>query len=176
LGDELVAIHVGNRELYERLSKLVRLQKEIPDRKLVLYKGERAMYREFGISQIVYDSVRPNVALDSGGYIVIEQTEAMTVVDVNTGSYVGDKNHEETVFQVNLEAAVEIARQVRLRNIGGIIVVDFIDMQDEAHKEKVTEVLRERLALDKAKCNVLPMSELCLTQFTRKRVGNDVSS
>lgn len=176
LGDELVAIHVGNRELYERLSKLVRLQKEIPDRKLVLYKGERAMYREFGISQIVYDSIRPNVALDSGGYIVIDQTEAMTVVDVNTGSYVGDKNHEETVFQVNLEAAVEIARQVRLRNIGGIIVVDFIDMQDEAHKEKVTEVLRERLALDKAKCNVLPMSELCLTQFTRKRVGNDVSS
>ena len=176
LGDELVAIHVGNKELYERLLKLVRLQREIPDRKLLLYKGERAMYREYGISDIVYNAVRPNVALDSGGYIVIDQTEAMTVVDVNTGSYVGDKNHEETVFKVNLEAAVEIARQVRLRNIGGIIVVDFIDMQDEEHKEKVTEVLREYLALDKAKCNVLSMSEFCLTQFTRKRVGNDMAS
>lgn len=100
----------------------------------------------------------------------------MTVVDVNTGSFVGNKGLEDTVFQVNVEAAKEIARQVRLRNIGGIVVVDFIDMLDETHKEKVTEILTEALALDKAKCNVLPMSELCLTQFTRKRVGNDVSS
>ena len=100
----------------------------------------------------------------------------MTVVDVNTGSYVGDNNLEETVFAVNLAAAEEIARQVRLRNIGGIVVVDFIDMVNETHKEAVTQRLRERLALDKAKCNVLPMSELCITQFTRKRVGHDAHS
>ena len=99
----------------------------------------------------------------------------MTVIDVNTGSYVGTTNHEDTVFTVNLAAAKEIARQVRLRNIGGIVVVDFIDMQDEEHKTKITEVLRELLAKDKTKCNVLEMSELCLTQFTRKRVGNDVN-
>lgn len=176
MGDDLVAIHVGDQELYERLLKLIRLQKEIPERKLILYKGERSMMREYGISQIIYDAVSPTVSLDNGGYIVIDQTEAMTVVDVNTGSYVGDKSHEDTVFAVNLEAAKEIARQVRLRNIGGIVVVDFIDMLDEMHKEKVTEVLTEYLAADKAKCHVLPMSELCLTQFTRKRVGNDVST
>ncbi|MBR2340836.1 MAG: Rne/Rng family ribonuclease [Clostridia bacterium] len=175
-GDELVAIHVGNQELYERILKLIRLQKDIPERKLVLYKGERAMYREYGISKIVYDSVRPTVPLDNGGYIVIDQTEAMTVVDVNTGSYVGNKNREQTVFEVNEQAAIEIARQVRLRNIGGLVVVDFIDMLEEEHKEKITEILREKLALDKAKCNVLPMSEFCLTQFTRKRVGNESAS
>ena len=175
LGDDMVAIHVGDRELYERLLKLVRLQKEIPERKLILYKGERSMFREFGISDRLYDAVGPTVPLQSGGYLVIDKTEAMTVIDVNTGSYVGDKNHEETVFAVNLEAAKEIARQVRLRNIGGIVVVDFIDMLEESHKEKVTQVLSDLLAMDKAKCHVLPMSELCLTQFTRKRVGRDVS-
>jgi len=176
IGDDVVAIHVGDAELYERLLRLIRLQKEIPERKLVFYKGNRSMMREYGISQIVYDACSSTVPLDNGGYIVIDQTEAMTVVDVNTGSFVGNKGLEDTVFQVNVEAAKEIARQVRLRNIGGIVVVDFIDMLDETHKEKVTEILTEALALDKAKCNVLPMSELCLTQFTRKRVGNDVSS
>lgn len=176
LGDELVAIHVGNKMLYERLLPIVGMSKDIPERKLLLYSGERSMYREYGISQIIYDAVSPTVSLESGGYVVIDQTEAMTVVDVNTGSYVGDTNHEETVFKVNAEAAIEIARQVRLRNLGGLVVVDFIDMVDEAHKERITEILREQLALDKAKCNVLPMSEFCLTQFTRKRVGNDVAS
>ncbi len=176
LGDELIAIHVADMALYERLLKLIRFLKDIPERKLVLYKGERSMYREYGISEIIYDSVRPNVPLDNGGYIVIDQTEAMTVVDVNTGSCVGENDREQTVFEVNVEAAKEIARQVRLRNIGGLVVVDFIDMLDESHKEKVTEILRESLDLDKAKCNVLPMSEFCLTQFTRKRVGNNSAS
>lgn len=176
MGDDVVAIHVGDVDLYERLLSLIRLQKEIPERKLILYKGERMMFREYGISEIIYDAVRPTVPLENGGYLVIDQTEAMTVIDVNTGSFVGDTSHEETVFAVNLEATKEIARQVRLRNIGGIVVVDFIDMLEETHKEKITEVLAEYLKADKAKCNVLPMSELCLTQFTRKRVGNETSS
>ena len=133
------------------------------------------MFREFGISQKLYEAVSARVPLENGGYLVIDQTEAMTVVDVNTGSYVGTTSHEDTVFTVNLAAAKEIARQVRLRNIGGIVVVDFIDMLDESHKEQITAVLRELLAKDKTKCNVLDMSELCLTQFTRKRVGNDVN-
>lgn len=174
-GEDLIAIRVGNAELYERLLKLIRLQKEIPERKLILHNGERSMLREYGISQMLYEAVGPTVPLDNGGYIVIDQTEAMTVIDVNTGSYVDGINHEQTVFTVNLAAAKEIARQVRLRNIGGIIVVDFIDMLDEGHKTRVTEVLREYLAKDKTKCNVLEMSELCLTQFTRKRVGNDMT-
>ncbi|MBQ8374538.1 MAG: Rne/Rng family ribonuclease [Clostridia bacterium] len=176
LGDEISAMHVGDIELYERLKRLAKLREDIPERKLVLYKGERSMLREYGISDLAYDATKPRVPLEGGGTIVIDHTEAMTVIDVNSGSFVGENNLEETVFAVNLQAAKEIARQVRLRNIGGIVVVDFIDMFDEAHKTAVTDALRTFLEKDKAKCNVLPMSELGLVQFTRKRVGNELSS
>ena len=176
LGDEIVAIHVGDKELYERLQKVIRLRGDLPQRKLLHYTGERLMMKEYGITKLVQEAIQPTVSLENGGYLVIEHTEAMTVVDVNSGSFVGEKNLEETVFEVNLAAAREIARQVRLRNVGGIVVVDFIDMASEEHKEAVTEELRAALALDKAKCNVLPMSDFCLTQFTRKRVGNQILS
>lgn len=176
MGEELTAIHVGDAELHERLLKLIRIRKDIPEKKIVYHTGEISMLEECGITQEMERSLRPTVPLKSGGYLVVEYTEAMTVVDVNSGSYVGEDNLEETVFKVNLEAAEEIAKQVRLRNVGGIVVVDFIDMTDESHKEAVTEKLRELLLTDTAKCNVLPMSELCITQFTRKRVGNEIFS
>ncbi len=175
-GEDISAIHVGNEALYQRLLQLVRLRGDIPERKLVHYAGERSMMSAYGISTLVYDSTRPTVPLENGGYLVIEHTEAMTVVDVNTGSFVGDNNLEETALAMNLAAAKEVARQVRLRNIGGIVVVDFIDMAEEAHRLAVTEELKNSLALDNAKCNVLPMSELCITQFTRKRIGSEVLS
>lgn len=175
-GEDVSAFHVGDRALYERLLRLIKLRRDIPARKLMFYEGNRSMLREYGISPLVYGVASPAVPLENGGYIVIEHTEALTVVDVNTGSYVGKNNLEETVFAVNLAAAKEIARQVRLRNIGGIVVVDFIDMLDEKHKEAVTETLKTALSLDRAKCNVLPMSELCISQFTRKRLGHDTHS
>ena len=175
-GDEIVAMHVGDESLYKRLLKLVKLRGDIPERKLLLHTGKRALFTEYGISPMIHEAIQPTVQLENGGYLVIEHTEAMTVVDVNSGGFVGDKNLEDTVFSVNLSAAQEIARQVRLRNIGGIVVVDFIDMMEEEHKIAVTQALKTELAKDKAKCNVLDMSELCITQFTRKRVGNDVSS
>ena len=175
-GDELIAIHVGDEELYQKLLALVRLRGDIPEKKIVKHDGEQSMLQEYDIMPLVYDAALPIVPLQNGGYLVIEHTEAMTVVDVNSGSFIGNSSLEETVFTVNLEAAEEIARQVRLRNVGGIVVVDFIDMVDEDHRKVVTEKLREALALDKAKCNVLEMSEFCITQFTRKRVGNDVLS
>ena len=175
-GDEVVAIHVGDEELYKKLLALIKLRDDIPERKLIKYTGERSMMKEYGITPLVYDSASPIVPLAGGGYLVIEHTEAMTVVDVNTGSYVGESSLEETVFAVNLAAAREIARQVRLRNVGGIVVVDFIDMVEENHRLAVTDELKSCLALDTAKCNVLPMSELCLTQFTRKRVGSEIQS
>ncbi|MBQ8446458.1 MAG: Rne/Rng family ribonuclease [Clostridia bacterium] len=172
-GEDISAFHVGDKELYDRLLRLVKLRRDISERKLILYQGNRSMLREYGIMPLFYGTASPTVALENGAYLVIEHTEALTVVDVNTGSYVGKNNLEETVFDVNLTAAKEIARQVRLRNIGGIVVVDFIDMVDEAHKEAVTETLKTALSFDRAKCNVLPMSELCITQFTRKRLGHD---
>ena len=176
MGEDVSAMYVGDKELYERLLRLVRLRGDFPERKVVLYTGERGMFRSYGISPLVYEAAQPRVELDSGGSLVIDHTEAMTVVDVNSGSFVGEKNMEETALNVNLEAAREIARQVRLRNIGGIVVVDFIDMAEEEHRLRVTAELTARLAGDKAKCRVLPMSDLCLTQFTRKRVGSDVLS
>ena len=175
-GDEIIAVHVGDPHLYTRLLEITKLRDDFPKRKLILYTGERSMFRHYGITPIVYDSIKPTVPLENGGYIVIEHTEALTAIDVNSGSYVGKSSLEDTVFAVNLEAAKEIARQVRLRNVGGIIVVDFIDMTDETHRQAVTQALQDALAQDKAKCNVLPMSELCLTQFTRKRVGINVLS
>ena len=175
-GDEITAMHVGDKELYEQLSSFIDVFGEMEKNKLRLYEGERQMFREYGISELVYEATKPSVPLEGGGSLIIDQTEAMTVIDVNSGSFVGDSSLEETVFDVNLRAAKEIARQVRLRNIGGIVVVDFIDMFDEHHKEQVTATLREYLSADKAKCNVLPMSELCLTQFTRKRVGNELAT
>ena len=175
-GEELVAIHVGDEALYEKLLRLVKMRKDVPERKLIKYTGARSMMKEHGISTLIYDALRPTVTLENGGYLVFDHTEAMTVVDVNTGSFIGDKNLEETVFAVNLAAAKEIARQVRLRNIGGIVVVDFIDMNQESHRLEVTKTLEDALALDKAKCKVLPMSELCLTQFTRKRVGREMKT
>jgi len=174
LGDEITAMRVGNAGLYKKLLKLVRLRGDIPERKLVLHESNRSMMREYGIFSLALEAAQPTVSLENGGYLVIDHTEALTVVDVNSGGCIGDKNLEDTVYQVNLAAAREIARQVRLRNIGGIIVVDFIDMLEEAHKEAVTAELEKYLQRDKAKCKVLPMSELCLTQFTRKRVGNEL--
>lgn len=175
-GEELVAIHVGDEELYQKLRALIQFRDDIPEEKLIKHNSNRSMMREYGISPLIYDAVNPRVPLENGGYLVIDHTEAMTVIDVNTGSYIGKDNLEDTVFAVNLEAAKEIARQVRLRNIGGIVVVDFIDMVDEAHRLAVTQTLQDQLANDKAKCNVLPMSEFCITQFTRKRVGLPVLS
>ena len=176
LGESVTAFHVGDEELYQRLLSLIRLQGDIPEEKLIKFDGERSMFMHYGISPLVYDAARPTVSLENGGSLVIEHTEAMTVVDVNTGSFVGNKHLEETVFEMNLIAAREIARQVRLRNVGGIVAVDFIDMAEEAHRLAVNEELKACLALDNTKCNVLPMNELCITTFTRKRVGNDVLS
>ena len=175
-GDEITAMHVGDKELFYRLTEFIDTFGEMDKNKLRLYEGDRSMFREYNISQLVYDATKPRVPLEGGGSLIIDHTEAMTVIDVNSGSFIGNTNLEETVFDVNLHAAEEIARQVRLRNIGGIVVVDFIDMFDEEHKAQVTEALRTHLAKDKAKCNILPMSELCLTQFTRKRVGRELAT
>ncbi len=176
LGDEIVAIHVGDETLYEKLLARIRLRGDLPERKLVKHTGNRSMFSQQGLNEYISAVTTPKVPLPCGGYLVVEHTEALTSIDVNTGSFTGNNSLEETVFAVNLEAVDEVARQVRLRNIGGIVVVDFIDMTDEGHKEAITRALEERLKTDSAKCKVLPMSDFCTTQFTRKRVGENVLS
>jgi len=134
-----------------------------------LYEGSDPMLEAFGIEMEISRALENNIWLKSGGYIVIEQTEALTAIDVNTGRYVGKRNLEETILKTNLEAVKEIAYQLRFRNIGGLIVIDFIDMEKKANRERVSMVFKEVLGKDKAKTNVLQMSDLGLIEMTRKR-------
>ena len=134
-----------------------------------LYEGSDPIFDAFGVEIEISRALGNKIWLKSGGYIVIELTEALTSIDVNTGSYVGKRNLEETILKTNLEAVKEIAYQLRLRNIGGLIVIDFIDMEKVANRHRVFTALKEALRKDKAKTNVLPMSDLGLIEMTRKR-------
>ena len=116
------------------------------------------------------------VWLRSGGYIIIERTEALTAVDVNTGRFVGKRNQEETIFKTNLEATQEVVRQLRLRNVGGIIIIDFIDMEKEGNRKKVYDALKEALKKDKARTNILKISELGLVEMTRQRTRESLEN
>jgi ribonuclease G len=141
-----------------------------------LYEGSEPIFDAFGIEIELSRALGNKIWLKSGGYIVIEKTEALTPIDVNTGSYVGKRNLEETILKTNLEAVKEIAYQLRFRNIGGLIVIDFIDMEKKANRERVFMALKEALSKDKAKTNILPMSDLGLIEMTRKRTRADLNS
>ncbi len=136
---------------------------------LELYKRRRPIFDLHGIEDEISKSLDRSIPLKSGGYVIFDQTEAMTTVDVNTGGYVGHRNLEETIYRTNLEAAVAIARQLRLRNLGGIIIIDFIDMEEAEHRASVLQVLEQSLARDHARHQVSPVSPLGLVEMTRKR-------
>jgi ribonuclease G len=133
------------------------------------YAGPRPIFDLNGIEEEIAKALDRKVPLKSGGHLVIDQTEAMTTIDVNTGAYVGHRNLEETIFRTNLEAAVSIARQLRLRNLGGIIIIDFIDMRDEPHRRAVLAALERALAGDRAQTHIVSLSPLGLVEMTRKR-------
>ena len=134
-----------------------------------LYRRRRPIFDLHGIEDEIRKSLDRNIALKSGGYLIFDQTEAMTTIDVNTGGYVGHRNLEETIYRTNLEAAVTIARQLRLRNLGGIIIIDFIDMEEAAHRDNVLQVLEQALSRDHARHQITPVSPLGLVEMTRKR-------
>ncbi len=136
---------------------------------LELYKRRRPIFDLHGIEDEISKSLDRSISLKSGGYTIFDQTEAMTTVDVNTGGYVGHRNLEETIYRTNLEAAVAIARQLRLRNLGGIIIIDFIDMEEEGHRDNVLRVLENSLSRDHARYQITPVSPLGLVEMTRKR-------
>jgi ribonuclease G len=139
-----------------------------------LYDGDEPIFDAYGIEMEIQRALSKKIWLKSGGYIVIEITEALTAIDVNTGRYVGKRNLEETILKTNLEAVKEIAYQLRLRNIGGIIIIDFIDMEKEGNREKVYNALKEATRKDKSKTNILEMSELGLIEMTRKRTKESI--
>jgi len=133
------------------------------------YPGERPIFDLYSVEDEIQKALQNRVLLKSGGYLVIDQTEAMTTIDVNTGAYVGRKNQEETLFKTNLEAAQAIARQLRLRNLGGMILIDFIDMTEPEHRRQVLRALERALGRDRTKVYITEMSTLGLVEITRKR-------
>jgi len=144
--------------------------------RVALYTGREPLFEARGLEGDLDKALRRKVWLKSGGYIVIDQTEALVAIDVNTGKYVGKRDFEQTILKINLEAVKEIVRQIRLRDLGGIIILDFIDMEREDHRQQVWKALRKALAEDKARTNVLPISELGIVEMTRKRVRQDLLS
>ncbi len=140
------------------------------------YQGGHDLFADFKVDEELRKLLRPKINLSSGGSIVIETTEALTVVDVNSGKFTGGKNLEDTIVKTNVEAAAEIARQVRLRDIGGIIVVDFIDMSSEASRNRVIKTLEDGLRRDRTRSTIQSFSNLGLLEFTRKRIGKDLGA
>jgi ribonuclease G len=143
--------------------------------KVHFFSEATSVFEAYGIEMDINRALNKKVWLRCGGYIIIESTEALTVIDVNTGRYVGKLDLEDTIFKTNVEAAKEIAYQLRLKNIGGIIIVDFIDMEKEAHREEVGRILQEAVKRDKCRVNILKVSEFGLVQMTRKRTREDLS-
>ncbi len=166
---QIEKVRVDSRETAERAQKFVSEFVPELDGRIEHYPGERPIFDLYGVEDEIQRALKKEAPLKSGGYLVIQQTEAMTTVDVNTGSFLGHRNLEETVYKTNLEAAQAIARQLRLRNLGGIIIIDFIDMSDEEHKRQVMRTLEKALAKDNAKTTVYDMSPLGLVEMTRKR-------
>ena len=162
-------VKVDSKETHERLQAFVAKYMPVLAERIELYSGERPIFDLYGVEDEIGRALDKQVPLKSGGYLVIDQTEAMTTVDVNTGSFLGQRNLEETVFRTNLEAAQAVARQLRLRNLGGIIIIDFIDMHDAEHRRQVLRTLEKSLVKDHAKTTVYDFSPLGLVEMTRKR-------
>lgn len=166
---EIEKVRIDSRTTYLKATAFAEsFIPELSDR-IEYYPGERPIFDLYGVEDEIEKALQHKVDLKSGGYLVVDQTEAMTTVDVNTGGFVGHRTLEETIFKTNLEAAQAICRQLRLRNLGGIIIIDFIDMLDEEHKRQVMRALEKCLAKDHAKTQITEVSSLGLVEMTRKR-------
>ncbi len=169
-GDSLERVRVDSSESLAEMKEFATTFIPELEQRIEEYTDERPIFDLYGIEDEIERALRRTVSLKSGGYLVIDQTEAMTTIDVNTGAYVGHRNLEETIYRTNLEATVAIARQLRLRNLGGMIILDFIDMDDQEHRNQVLQALEKNLARDHAKNNISTVSELGLVEMTRKRI------
>jgi ribonuclease G len=175
VGESTQSIRLDSREQFEALSSFAREFTPASAARLQHYKGERPIFDLFSIDEEVTKALGRRVDLKSGGYLIVDQTEALTTVDVNTGGYVGARNFDDTIFKTNLEAAQAIARQLRLRNLGGIIIVDFIDMVREDHRDAVLAEFRKQLARDRVKTLTGGFSHLGLIEMTRKRTRESLA-
>lgn len=162
-------ILVDSKEFFDKMQAFTRRFLPSIEPMLELYTRRRPIFDLHGTEDEIRKALDRNIPLKSGGYLIFDQTEAMTTIDVNTGGYVGYRNLEDTIYRTNLEAAVTIARQLRLRNLGGIIIIDFIDMEEIDHRERVMEVFRQSMSRDHARHQIMPVSALGLVEMTRKR-------
>ncbi|POM22052.1 Ribonuclease G [Burkholderia cepacia] len=173
--DDTTRIQVDSRETYQRLSEFAAEFTPAVSPKLHHYTGERPLFDLYNIETEIQRALSRRVDLKSGGYLMIDQTEAMTTIDVNTGGYVGARNFDDTIFKTNLEAAHTIARQLRLRNLGGIIIIDFIDMENAEHRDAVLSELKKALSRDRTRVTVNGFSQLGLVEMTRKRTRESLA-
>ncbi len=166
---------IDSRAVHERILAFVQTFAPKLKERIIHYDGETPLFEAYGIEVDIGRALDKKVWLRSGGYIIIETTEALSVVDVNTGRYVGKNDLSETIFKTNMEAVKEISYQLRLRNIGGIIIIDFIDMDNEQHREELYTAFQESVRKDKSQVNILKLSEFGLVQMTRKRSCESLS-
>lgn len=170
MNEDVSAVWVDDVEVHKKVVKFVSQLMPKYKQNVVLYEEKNPLFDLYDIDIEISRSMDRKIWLKSGGYIVVDEAEALVVIDVNTGRFVGKKDLEDTILKTNLEAVHEIAHQLRIRNCGGIIIIDFIDMEKESHREKVLEALREDLTKDRARTNVVSMSQLGLVEMTRKRI------
>ena len=175
VSEETQAIRLDSNEQFAMLQDFAREFMPSAAERLALYKGERPIFDLFSIDEEIAKALGRRVELKSGGYLIVDQTEALTTVDVNTGGFVGARNFDDTIFKTNLEAAQAIARQLRLRNLGGIIIVDFIDMGREDHRDAVLAEFRKQLGRDRVKTMSGSFSQLGLVEMTRKRTRESLA-
>ena len=175
VGDDTATIQVDSRENFLMLQQFGTSFTPSVLTRLQHYSGERPLFDLYGVEQEIERALGRRVDLKSGGYLIVDQTEAMTTIDVNTGSYVHGRNFDDTIFKTNLEAAQAIARQLRLRNLGGIIILDFIDMENAEHKTAVLSELHKTLARDRTKMSISGFSALGLVELTRKRTRESLA-
>jgi ribonuclease G len=175
VGEGTQTIRVDSREQFEALHAFGAEFMPMAAQKLQHYKGERPIFDLYSVDEEIAKALGRRVDLKSGGYLIVDQTEALTTVDVNTGGYVGARNFDDTIFKTNLEAAQAIARQLRLRNLGGIIIADFIDMGREDHKEEVLAEFKKQLQRDRVKTMAGGFSQLGLVEMTRKRTRESLA-
>jgi ribonuclease G len=175
VSDDTISIQVDSRENFQKLQQFGAIYTPSVLAKLIHYTGERPLFDLYGVEEEIERALGRRVDLKSGGYLIIDQTEAMTTIDVNTGSYVTGRNFDDTIFKTNLEAAHAIARQLRLRNLGGIIILDFIDMENTEHRSAVLAELNKALLRDRTKVSVSGFSQLGLVEMTRKRTRESLA-
>jgi len=170
MNEDVSTVWVDDEEVYKKVSKFVTQLMPKYKHNIILYEEKKPLFDLYDIDLEISRATERKVWLKSGGYIVLDEAEALVVVDVNTGRFVGKKDLEDTILKTNLEAVKEIAHQLRVRNVGGIIIIDFIDMEKESHREQVLQALEEELKKDRARTNVTAMSDLGLVEMTRKRI------